>query len=90
MTKAVATVLQARSELSAQALVAQGTRAGRDTQVRGCPERSEGSRCPWICRVWQEFCCPGRRCGRNAEVGEQLGLPIAEGPGGHVPRMEGR
>lgn len=38
MTKAAATVLQARSELSAQALVARGTRAGRDTQVRGCPE----------------------------------------------------
>lgn len=41
MTKAATTVLQARSELSTQALVAQGTRAGRGhTHVRGCPEHS--------------------------------------------------
>lgn len=46
MTKEAATVLQARSELSTQALVAQGTRAGRDTQVKGCPEHLEGSRVP--------------------------------------------
>lgn len=37
MTKAAATLLQTRSEMSAQALVAQGTRAGRGHTGQGLP-----------------------------------------------------
>lgn len=90
MTKAAATILQARSEMSAQVLVAQGTRAGKGHTGQGAALstwRAHG--CSWTCGAWQESCCPRRWCGGNAEVRQQLGLPIAGESWGMCPQDGG-